>query len=165
MNPAQWNRISEVFAAAAELDAAHRTQLLECEDESVRNEVEGLLVEHQRSGLLDWPVVPRGEENRWSGKTLNGRYRIERFLARSADRAAGQAAHRLPVLSLSLNVKLILIGGLNRDLYCNSLRLRAVSYTGCERREDSPSRSKDKIATRRAVLPIEYALRRITRNH
>ena len=82
MTPAQWNRINEVFAAAAELDAAQRTELFECEEESVRKEVERLLHEHQRSGLLDHPVIPSGEDDRWSGKTLNGRYRIERFLAR-----------------------------------------------------------------------------------
>lgn len=82
MNPAQWNRISDVFAAAVELDTARRTELLEDQEESVRSQVKRLLLEHQRSGLLDWAVIPSNEDNRWTGKTLNGRYRIERFLAR-----------------------------------------------------------------------------------
>ncbi len=81
MNPVQWNRISDVFAAALELDAAQRARLLDLEDAGVRHEVERLLAEHQRSGLLDRPINS-GPDDRWSGKILNARYRIERFLAR-----------------------------------------------------------------------------------
>src|SRR5262249_23225247 len=32
--------------------------------------------------MLDRAMIPPVEENRWTGKILNGRYRIERFLAR-----------------------------------------------------------------------------------
>src|SRR5215475_3725103 len=81
MTPAQWNRVSDLFDSATGLDTAARRRLLEREEESVRSEVERLLEEHQRSGLLDRPIAG-AEEDRWTGKILNGRYRIERFLAR-----------------------------------------------------------------------------------
>jgi serine/threonine protein kinase len=84
MNPAHWNRVSDLFANAMELDTARRSKLLEAEDESVRIQVERLLSEHRRSGVLDRAILrtPTLEEDQWTGKTLNGRYRIERFLAR-----------------------------------------------------------------------------------
>lgn len=53
---------------------------------SVREVIDGLLVEHeQRSGLLDRPLFsppPQSEDDVWTGRVLNSRYRIERFVAR-----------------------------------------------------------------------------------
>jgi tRNA A-37 threonylcarbamoyl transferase component Bud32 len=87
MSPTEWNRVSDLFASAADLDTAQRSRLLEREDEPVRSEVERLLKEHQSSGLLDRPVITgaeasEAEEKHWCGKILNARYRIARFLAR-----------------------------------------------------------------------------------
>ncbi len=85
MNPTQWNRVSDLFASAMELDAAERSRLLERDEESVRRKVERLLREDQRTGLLDRAIISDGgdaEQDHWSGTILNGRYRIERFLAR-----------------------------------------------------------------------------------
>jgi len=85
MNPTRWSQVSDFFANAMELDAAGRQRLLAREEEAVRCEVERLLREHQRSGLLDRKILPDSEaaqEDLWTGKTLHGRYRIERFLAR-----------------------------------------------------------------------------------
>jgi hypothetical protein len=86
MTPAQWNRVSDVFASAIELDVAERARLLDTEEQSVRLEVERLLQAHQHSGLLDRPLVPDSQrdsqQDAWNGRILNGRYRIERFLAR-----------------------------------------------------------------------------------
>jgi serine/threonine protein kinase len=81
MDASQWSRISHLFASAAELPTAERWRLLEAEPEIVRVEVVRLLNEHLRSGVLDRQIAS-GTDDRWSGTTLNGRYRIERFLAR-----------------------------------------------------------------------------------
>jgi hypothetical protein len=99
MTPAQWNRVSDVLASAIELDIAGRSALLERQEESVRREVERLLKEHHTSGLLDRPIASLAAEDLWTGKTLNGRYRIERFLARGGAGAVyvardGQVAGR-----------------------------------------------------------------------
>ena len=106
MNPPRWSRVSDLFASAMELDTAERSRLLEREEEDVRREVERLLREHQRIGLLDRPIIPDlgdAEEDHWSGKLLNGRYRIERFLARGGAGAVyvardEQVAHRAVVV-------------------------------------------------------------------
>src|SRR5579885_932696 len=66
-------------ARAAELDPDERARLLETEEENIRREVERLLAEHEASGVLD---LPAAADDRWTGRILNGRYRIERFLAR-----------------------------------------------------------------------------------
>lgn len=84
MDSAQWNRISDLFERAAERDPAARSRLLESEPDAIRREVERLLREHERGGLLDRPLVAQdaARQDRWTGTTLGGRYRIERFLAR-----------------------------------------------------------------------------------
>lgn len=84
MTPEQWNRVSDVLASAIDLDPAGRATLLEREEESIRREVERLLSAHQASGLLDRPIIGQieFEKDLWTGKILNARYRIERFLAR-----------------------------------------------------------------------------------
>ena len=79
MNPTEWRRITDLFARAAELESAERARLLQTEEESVRREVERLLIEHEARGVLD---LPAAADDRWIGKILNDRYRIERFLAR-----------------------------------------------------------------------------------
>ena len=81
MNPSQWSRISYLFVSAAELPPVERWRLLEAETETVRREVERLLNEHQRSGVLDREIVS-STEDRWNGETLKSRYRVGRFLAR-----------------------------------------------------------------------------------
>src|SRR5579883_3275499 len=80
MNPTEWRRITDLFARAAELESAERARLLQTEEESVRREVERLLIEHEARGVLDLPVA--AADDRWIGKLLHDRYRIERFLAR-----------------------------------------------------------------------------------
>jgi len=83
MDPAQWNRISDLFDRAVELDGAHRDLLLLGEPDAIRREVERLLREHARGGVLDRPILAEvAWEDRWSGNVLGGRYRVERFLAR-----------------------------------------------------------------------------------
>jgi len=81
MSPGQWNRISHLFSSAAEFSPAEREKLLEGEPDTIRAEVERLLNEHPRSGVLDREILHKAADP-WIGKTLNGRYRIERFLAR-----------------------------------------------------------------------------------
>ena len=82
MDASQWSRVSDVFSRAIELDSPARLRLLQAEAENVRNEVERLLGEHQRGGILDRAILANSEIEHRSGELLNGRYRIERFLAR-----------------------------------------------------------------------------------
>ena len=100
MTPGNWNRVSELFASAIELDDGARRKLLETEQEDISREVERLLEEHQRGGLLD--RAP-GNKDHWTGRVLNGRYRIDRFLARGGAGAVylardGQLAGRAVVV-------------------------------------------------------------------
>jgi serine/threonine protein kinase len=88
MTPAGWHRIVSVFGEAIELPSAQQSAFLEVEcgsDAELRSAVERLLAEHERgAGLLDRPLFcPVAEpDDVWAGRILNGRYRIQRFLAR-----------------------------------------------------------------------------------
>lgn len=88
MTPTQWNRANEMFASALELPPEERSQFLSkaCgEDRSLREQVDLLLLEHQRSGLLDRPLLSgsiNAEADVWTDRVLRDRYKIERLLGR-----------------------------------------------------------------------------------
>ncbi len=89
MTATEWDRVISVFGDASELPAAERPAFLDSrcgDDVSLRAAVERLLTEHDRTaGPLDRPLFSAdagNSEDVWSGRVLNSRYRIERFLAR-----------------------------------------------------------------------------------
>jgi tRNA A-37 threonylcarbamoyl transferase component Bud32 len=89
VNLSEWNnRANQVFASALDLPQAERHQFLAkaCGgDGSLREQVDLLLFEHERSGLLDRPLFPlslKNEGDLWTDRVLQGRYKIERLLGR-----------------------------------------------------------------------------------
>jgi tRNA A-37 threonylcarbamoyl transferase component Bud32 len=89
MSPGERDRIQVVFGEAMDLPPAERPLYLDrrCGAEGpVREAIDGMLLEHeQRSGILDRPLFfspPQSQEDVWTGRVLNCRYRIERFVAR-----------------------------------------------------------------------------------
>ncbi|MDE3166264.1 MAG: serine/threonine protein kinase [Acidobacteriota bacterium] len=89
MTPDRWDRIVSVFGEASELPCPDQSGFLDAQcgsDAALRGAVERLLSEHERgAGLLDRPLFSppaAPDEDVWAGRVLNGRYRIERFLAR-----------------------------------------------------------------------------------
>ncbi len=88
MTPAEQSRAQSLFGQILDLSAEERSHFLgrHCgADDPVREAVAQLLVEHERrSGLLDRPLFnasPQPQEDAWTGRVLNSRYRIERFIA------------------------------------------------------------------------------------
>ena len=63
MTPDNWDRAKELFEAALELDSSQRASFLaeNCRDESLRQQVEKLLINYQEAGsFLDDPaLIPR----------------------------------------------------------------------------------------------------------
>ena len=63
MTPDNWDRAKELFEAALELDSSKRASFLadNCRDESLRQQVETLLINYQEAGsFLDDPaLIPR----------------------------------------------------------------------------------------------------------
>jgi eukaryotic-like serine/threonine-protein kinase len=89
MSPSERDRVRYLFGEALELPPAERAAYLDrrCGAEGpVRQAIDLLLVENdQRTGLLDRPLFsprPRSDDDVWTGRFLNSRYRIERFIAR-----------------------------------------------------------------------------------
>lgn len=92
MTPERWRRLSGIFNAARELDAAQRDDFLQQEcagDENMRAELIHWLEEDAHpDGLLDRPVWADRTESIPDGALLSGgdlisdRYRIVRFIAR-----------------------------------------------------------------------------------
>lgn len=88
MTPTEWNRANQVFASALDLPPEERAQFLlkACgDDQSLREQVDLLLFEHQRSGLLDHPLLSGStntEADLWTNQVLQGRYKIEGLLGR-----------------------------------------------------------------------------------
>src|SRR6202521_65751 len=63
ITPDSWDRAKELFEAALALDASQRTSFLaeKCRDESLRQQVEKLLIDYQEAGsFLDDPVLNPG---------------------------------------------------------------------------------------------------------
>ena len=88
MTPAERSRAQSLFGQILDLPAEERSHFLarHCgADDTVRQAVGQLLVEHERrSGLLDRPLLsapPQPQEDVWTGRLLNSRYRIEQFIA------------------------------------------------------------------------------------
>jgi serine/threonine-protein kinase len=89
MTPAEWNRVLEVFGEASELPHSERSDYVNSQcaaGGALRGAVGRLLAGHESAnGPLDRPLfapAPESCEDVWAGRTLNSRYRIERFLAR-----------------------------------------------------------------------------------
>ena len=89
MSLSEWNsRADQLFASALDLPQVERTHFLmkACAgDGNLREQVDLLLLEHERSGLLDRPLFPasaRTEADLWADRVLQGRYKIERLLGR-----------------------------------------------------------------------------------
>jgi serine/threonine-protein kinase len=89
LNPAEWNRVTELFASAVELDTGGQSVFLgsECGSQpTLLREVERLLGFHRRNGgVLDRPLFApscQTQEDEWSGRVLASRYVIERLIAR-----------------------------------------------------------------------------------
>ena len=59
MTPENWDRAKELFEAALELDSSQRASFLaeNCREESLRHQVEKLLINYEEAGsFLDDPV-------------------------------------------------------------------------------------------------------------
>jgi serine/threonine protein kinase len=94
MSPAEQRRVQLVFGEAMDLPSDKRATWLDRQcgtDGLVRRAIEELLVEHdRRAGVLDRPLfspAPGHTDNVWSGRLLNSRYLIERFIARGGTSA------------------------------------------------------------------------------
>ena len=94
MSPGEREHARFLFAEALGLAPADRPGYLDREcgaEDSIRRSVEALLAEHEcGSGVLDRPLFAPPVEpaaDVWTGKLLNSRYRIERFLARGGSSA------------------------------------------------------------------------------
>ncbi|HSK72219.1 MAG TPA: hypothetical protein VK892_11020, partial [Pyrinomonadaceae bacterium] len=86
MTPEQWEKVSEIYTAAAELDSGERKVFLEkmcAGDETLRREVESLLAANAQAGnFISEPLIKDispflkiKESNSLPGKTL-GHYQI-----------------------------------------------------------------------------------------
>ncbi|MBZ5607988.1 MAG: serine/threonine protein kinase [Acidobacteriia bacterium] len=88
MTPAERSQAQSLFGEILDLPPDERSHFLDQHggaERSVREAVDELLAEHERrSGLLDLPLfsaLPQTQDDVWTGRLVNSRYRIERFVA------------------------------------------------------------------------------------
>jgi tetratricopeptide (TPR) repeat protein len=88
MTPERWQKLLDLFHAAAEQRPSRVDEFLRAEcgdDNDLYADVQGMIQERARSGWLDRPVLELFEDHKpvfTEGELLSGRYRIVRFVGR-----------------------------------------------------------------------------------